>query len=305
LSRLPEVLRHWRLTGPDAVLKTTIQDAVAKYLEYRATQDISRKTFKDSKSALRSFTLINAGRYVHEITGTELHEYLNTKTAGSSRRATYKQLKLFFDWAKRERVVAVYPMENIKAPVVKPQEAVLYTPDEFERLLRTADVTDRELVPFLALSGFGMMRTGELVRPYADKPVLRWENVIWERGLVDVPEAVAKQTRRAVGNRREFPLCDALTHWLESFKGRTGRIVEPTQSSFRRRLHAVGATAGVKILDNGLRKSAISHFIAANPTTGVVLTARYAGNSEAISRRHYVAWCSEERGLAWFSIRGS
>ena len=35
LSRLPDVLRHWRLTGPDSIIKTMLRDAKARYLEQR------------------------------------------------------------------------------------------------------------------------------------------------------------------------------------------------------------------------------------------------------------------------------
>ena len=170
---------------------------------------------------------------------------------------------------------------------------------------RHGDAQYPDLVPFLCLSGFGFMRTGELVSVYADRPVLRWEHVLWSENKVYVPADVGKQTRRAVGNQREFPICDALRHWLEPYHGRTGRIVELNESAFRDRMTALFNVAGVQKLDNALRKSAISHYIAKFPETGVVLTAKYAGNSESIARTHYLAWLSQEAGDAWFSIRRS
>jgi len=70
-------------------------------------------------------------------------------------------------------------------------------------------------------------------------------------------------------------------------------------------MSALFKAADVEKLDNGLRKSCISHYIAAHAETGVVLTSKYAGNSEAVARTHYLAWLSEDRGRAWFAITRS
>jgi hypothetical protein len=303
LSKLPEIIRYWKQFGPDAVTKTTLQDAIPKYLEYRATLDLDRRTQSDTKSALHVFSLNRHWQYVHEITTPEVREYMNQRAPGSSRKTAYKHLNLFFRWCKEERLVIVNPLDAIHSPADKAKEVEVYSVEDFEKLLRTANETDSDLVPFLALSGFGMMRSGELIARYGDDPVLQWHNVIWERGLIDVPEAVAKQTRRAVGNRREFPLCDTLRHWLEAFKTRKGRVVDLAEAEFRPRMNKLFAAAGVTSLDNGLRKSAISYYIAAHPADGVTLAARYAGNSESISRRYYLTWLTEEKGQAWFGIR--
>jgi hypothetical protein len=47
----------------------------------------------------------------------------------------------------------------------------------------------------------------------------------------------------------------------------------------------------------------MSYFIGANLGVGVTLAARYAGNSEAISRSHYLASITEQNGARWFGIR--
>jgi site-specific recombinase XerD len=302
LSRLPEVLRHWRLTGPDSITKTTVRDAIDKYLEYRASQDISRKTLADSRSALRGFRLLHDQRWLHEITAADVRAYIDEREPGG-RKSAYKQMKLLLDYAKSERLIAVNPIDSIKAPTAKPTEVEVYRPEDFAKLLHHADAHYPDLVPYLALSGLGMLRTGELVSAYKDRPTLRWENIIYERNIVYVPELVAKQTRRATGNRREPPLNEALAHWLEPYRREEGPIVACSEAKWRAQLLALFKETGVRRLDNGLRKSAISYFIGRNPEVGVTLAARYAGNSEAISRTHYLAWITEQDGAAWFGIR--
>lgn len=303
LKLLPEVIRFWRMNGPGAVVKTTLKDAIAKYLEFRATLGLDRRTLRDTKSAMRLFAFQYGWRYVHEITTAEIRAYLDERGAPSTRKTAYKHQRLFWDWAKSERLVAANPMENIRPPVARAKEAEVYRAEDFEKVLRTADRDYPDLLPFLCLSGFGFMRTGELVSPYSDRPVLKWEHVLWSEGKIYVPADVGKQTRRTVGNQREFPICNDIHAWLEPYHGRTGRIVELNESVFRDRMTALFKAAGVQKLDNALRKSAISHFIAAHPETGVVLTAKYAGNSESIARTHYLAWLSQEAGEKWFAIR--
>jgi site-specific recombinase XerD len=302
LSKLPEVLRHWRLTGLDSLTKTEAADAVSKYIAHRATQDLARKTINDSRSALRMFQFLHHGQFIHEITAQDVRSYIDRRAIGG-RKSAYKQMKLFLDWAKSERMLSINPIDSIKAPTAKATEVEVYKPDDFAKLIRYADAHYKELVPFLALSGFGMMRSGELISAYAEHPVLDWSNIIWERGVVYVPEAVAKQTRRAAGNRREFPICDAIAHWLSSYRKKSGSIVAIDELKFRAQMRALFEATGVRRINNGFRKSAISHYIAAHPSDGVQLTARYAGNSESIARTHYVAWITESDGAAWFGIR--
>jgi integrase len=303
LSRLPEVLRHWRLTGPDSITKITVRDAIGKYLENRASQDIARKTIKDTRSALRYFPMPTASyRWLHEVTAADVRAFID-EHEGSGRRAMYKQVKLFLDWAEAEKLIGVNVIHAIKAPKVQLSEVEVYRPEQYKALLETAERSYRDLVPFLVLSGFGMMRTGELCHADVTHPTLRWENILYERSIVHVPEAVAKQTRRAAGNRREFPLNDALRHWLEPHRRAEGPIVDGSESSFRSRITELFKAASVRRIHNALRKSAISYWIGKNPESGVVTAARFAGNSEATSRRHYVAWITQEAGEAWYAIR--
>jgi hypothetical protein len=64
-------------------------------------------------------------------------------------KACFKQLKLFFDYCKSERLVAVDPIDSIKSPVAKATEVEVYTPEQFASLLRHADAYYRDLVSFL------------------------------------------------------------------------------------------------------------------------------------------------------------
>ena len=76
-----------------------------------------------------------------------------------------------------------------------------------------------------------------------------------------------------------------------------------SEPKWRQQLLALFRETAVRRIDNGLRKSAISYFIGKNPEVGVTLAARYAGNSEAISRQHYLAWITEQDGARRLGAR--
>jgi len=81
---------------------------------------------------------------------------------------------------------------------------------------------------------------------------------------------------------------------------RSGRIVDVSIRRFRIRLHKVFERAKVPFIENGLRKSAISYWLAAHPEHGVGEVARWAGNSEASCRQYYMRILTKVDGEAWF-----
>jgi hypothetical protein len=118
-----------------------------------------------------------------------------------------------------------------------------------------------------------------------------------------VPESVGKATRRKSGNERFCPLNESLQSWLSIYRKDSGEIWPHGQSRYSDRWHELTRDCGISRLDNGLRKSALSYYLAANPEVGVALLAQYAGNSEAAAKTHYIRLLAKEEGDQWFSVR--
>jgi hypothetical protein len=154
---------------------------------------------------------------------------------------------------------------------------------------------------FIALSGLAFFRTRELVRRLDNEPVLEWSDILSDRNEIHVREEVGKHTRRS-SNERFVPIHPYLKKLF--VMGRrinyTGRIVDVSIRRFRVRLHKVFERAKVEFIENGLRKSAISYWLAAHPEHGVGEVARWAGNSEASCRQHYLRILTQADGQAWF-----
>jgi integrase len=142
----------------------------------------------------------------------------------------------------------------------------VYTPNQFRILMLQAVASDTEVAIYIALAGLAFCRSQELVRRFKGEAVLEWSDIQWDRKQLHVRPGVAKSTRRKSGNERFTPIHKTLLEWLKPLsKGKSGRIISASVRSFRTRLQNVFESAEVAFIDNGLRHSAISYWLAGHP----------------------------------------
>jgi hypothetical protein len=77
----------------------------------------------------------------------------------------HKRLGPFFKMAKRRRWTAIDPMEEVPKPKTPTPERLIYTPEQFATMLSWCEWIYQPLLPYVVLTGFGFMRTAELVLP--------------------------------------------------------------------------------------------------------------------------------------------
>jgi integrase len=302
LSILPEVIRFWKRNG-ERLEPIETKAAVKEYSEAVKRDYSNPRTRNDITERLELFGKHFGSRPVHEISATDVERYLETFASGWNRWSVHKRLRPFFKVATRRKWCAVDPIADIPTPKTPTPERQIYTPEQFQNMLTIAETLFEELVPFLVLSGFAFLRTAELVRMYANEKVLRWEHVLWDDGLIHVPHGVAKGTRRESGDERFIPLNDAAKRWLKPIRKGAGDCVEHSASKFGQLWREMTDAAKVPRIDNGLRHSAISYALAANPEHGVALVSQWAGNSEKTVRKHYRRLVKPEQGKAWFDVQ--
>jgi integrase len=185
----------------------------------------------------------------------------------------------------------------------------VYSPEEFNKLLNTAYFWEKRneqyACLYIALAGLAFMRSQELVRRFEGEPVLEWTDIRWDRREIVVREGVAKSARQKGENTRVCPIHDRLSEWLERLRPDKleGQVVDLSVRAFRRRLREVHRVAEVPFIDNGLRKSAISYWLAGNKY-GIGQVSEWAGNSEASARAHYLKVLTSADHDAWFSAAG-
>jgi integrase len=308
LEMLPEIVRHWRLTGAH-IVPMIAEQAVAHFVQWAEQEHESRRTTSDIRSRLHRFADYFNGRRLHELTTADLELYLGTIQAGWNRWSMHKRLRAFFRFAVRRGWIARDPVEPIPATKTPIPERGIYTPSQFKHLLWTVESGvsvsasgSADTLAYLVLAGYCFMRNGELVRTYANEDVLQWSDILWDEGLIHVRDTVAKGTRRGSGDERYTPLSSAAKRWLEPIRKESGPCVAIGLNKFGELWRQLTDALHIERIDNGLRHSAISYSIAAYPENGVALTSEWAGNSEATIRKHYKRLVKPAEGREWFSI---
>jgi integrase len=308
LSLLPEVIRHWQRTG-ERLNQIGAPEAVAEFLESAERDYQNRRTLNDIRERLNKFKSAFSSQLLHEITPTDIEKWLEGYSKGWDRWSYHKRLGPFFKLAKRRRWVSQNPMEEVPKPETPTPDRLIYTVEQFEKLLHNCEYPSKyeAIFPYVILCGFCFLRTAELVRMYEVEQVLTWDHVLMDKGLIYVPKGVAKSTRRESGDERYIPLSDAAKHWLSEVRPalKAGDCVPHSAKKFGELWRGLLAKAKVPRIDNGLRHSAISYSLAANPEHGVALTAQWAGNSEKTIRKYYRRLIEPEQGKAWFNLEPS
>lgn len=301
LSLLPEVIRHWKRTG-ETLEPIATKEAVKTFTATVKPNYPNKRTWHDIEERLAKFGAYFGSRPLHEINIPEIETFLGGYSAGWNRWSVHKRLKPFFKFARIRKWVAAELIEEIPTPKCPTPEREIYSVEQFQNLLWFSELEYPTLLPYVALCGFGFLRTAELVSMYANEKTLQWEHILWDDNLIHVPNGIAKSTRRNSGDERFIPLTDAAKSWLGPLRKASGDCVPHGAKKFGELWREMTNAAKVPRIDNGLRHSAISYSLAAYPETGVALTAQWAGNSEATIRKHYRRLLKPDIGKAWFSV---
>lgn len=295
---------HAKLTGFPA----SVSDAVDFYLEFhQRSADKSLKEIVAEFAAARSAMGVHAdyvknierqlGRLVTAFHGRTL-PLLRTpdldKWLGGqgwqpvTKNDTRKILITFGNWAKANGYLpAGRPTEfdGMLAYKVPPAKVVIYSPAELRTILDTVHAKRPDLVPWAACAAFIGARVSELA-------LLRWENINFERGFVEVASHKIRTK-----SRRLVPLHDALRAWLLPYKQENGPITDYAApgAAVARALFGTG----VELKDNAFRHSYITYRVAQiNDTARVALE---CGNSPEIIFRHYRELVGPDDSAAWFA----
>jgi integrase len=294
LSILPDVVEHWKRTGKAIAAKVTVGDAVDRFLKDRETK-LKAKTLSNVRFWLRQFKSRFEDQQISHIIPGDIRAFMESFDHPMSQRNARKEISPLFKWAIEKRWLIVNPLIEISRPEAGKTEPEIYQVGAFEAMLYTAN---KRTLAFVAISGFAGLRTAELLVEREGDEVLQWPDLDFENRRITVRPEVSKGGAR----RRYVPMCDALIAWLEPIRQTEGKVVALSQSSFRKALSEVFELSEVNSVDNGLRHSFASYWLAEHSKLGVGQLALHMGNSEAIAKKHYIEVLTAEQGKAWFSI---
>jgi len=238
------------------------------------------------KSILERFCRDFPGPILH-VKSQQIDEWLRgTGYAASSRNNLLQCIKGLFNFARqrnylpKSEITEASRLSKVKVPA---KDNEIYTPDQFEKLLRAAPA---DLIPMLAIRGFAGIRGAELDR-------LDWDAVNLERRHIEL-----RATQAKTAARRLIPISDNLAAWIEPLM-KSGPIIP---ASWRRReASKLAKELGIGWPRNVLRHSFISYRVAL--TGDVPRTALESGNSPDVIFRHYREVVDEEAAKVWFGIK--
>jgi integrase len=278
-------LEFHRETGAEKTFLTMVAD----FAEIRRAMGVASDYVQNIKRQLGRLAAAYPGRTLPLYRTPDLDKWLGAQPWQPVTKNDVRKICITFgNWAKANgylpanRPTEFDGMMTYKVPATK---VAIYSPADLRVILDTVRSNQPELLPWVACAAFLGARVSELA-------LLRWENIHFERGFIEV----ASQKVRTKA-RRLVPLHDALRAWLLPYRQDNGPITDyaDPRSAFNRAL----ADASVKLQDNGFRHSYITYRVAhINDTARVALE---CGNSPEVIFAHYRELVAPEEAAAWFA----
>jgi len=291
---LNEVVKDW--VARRAARDTTVTFSVGfdQYQNYVATKKVKGRPVSDSYRAQIKHTFPRFPSLhnlpLTDIDGKKIAGDMVTMTP-ATKNALLRVLNAFFSWCvqtPREWIktnpAAKVPRESLSAGEVR-----IYTPDEVKRLLVASP---DDLLPHFLFGLFAGIRPEELER-------LQWEHVNVAEKHIEMPAAITK-----TATRRVITIDPTLSAWLDWYISRRGiqqGNVTPLKN-LRRRLRATRKAAKVQTIQDGMRHSYASYWLAINKDEHR-LRENLGHRSSDELWDHYHRACTEKEAKKFWAIR--
>jgi integrase len=273
--------------------KTTeikVGDLVQKFVDAKSREGLSIYYVNDIERKLKRFA--SAFRcHISSIQAEDIQQWIS-KLPGGQRTANNIRCSVatLFSFARENGFLPKdqkHAAEQVKKTKEKPAKIGIYTPEEIERILTTAQ---KRFIPAIAIAAFAGLRSAEIFR-------LDWRDIKIERGhIVVAPEKAKTATRRLA------PLTSSLKLWLADHAKAEGRVTPDYHNldNLTRAFTAAAIAAKVKPQRNGFRHSFASYRLATQKSADAV--ALEMGNSPRKLFTNYRELVTEDEGKAWFEI---
>lgn len=261
-------------------------DLVERFLAEKTSKGCRPRYRGKLASTLSAFALNRREMPAADITTEDVRSFVRGNGwAPATRRSYLGDLRAFFGWAVRRKLLPENPAEAEEAPMLDDKPPGVLDVPSVRKLLEAAQETDPGLLPFLALGLFAGLRSQEILRLSADDIL---------SDFVEVTAAKAK-TRQ----RRLIPITPQLRAWLDAGKEADAKFPPP---NWRLRWLAVRKLSGLRVdwPQNAARHSFVSYHFAKYKNAAE--TAALAGHSEAMLFRHYRALVAPSDADSFFGL---
>jgi integrase len=230
--------------------KVTIADLVTELLEAKRKDGRSEIYIRDLKNMLAIFCRDFGQRPIAGITVEELDTWLRALPGSPKTRANFRaNISVLFGYAAKRRMIDSNPALHTERVKLQDNPPEIFTVNELQSLLETAQRIAPDVLPMLALGAFAGVRDAEIKR-------LHWSEVDLTRQHIEIKAAKAKSARRRI-----IPIQPNLVAWLRPYTAMKGRLVPEGYRSSLERVRKASRLA--RWPNNGLRHSFASYRLAA------------------------------------------
>lgn len=266
------------------IVAKDLDAAVSEFLAAKEAAGLSKEHRKSLRSRLSKMQRLIGNSSISHITTAQVDAALRA-AAGEHRTKNNMRnaLVCLFRWAQEqdylpperktvaERAMSFRGVE--RAPAI-------FTPEQMRKILVACSGNS---LAHVAIGAFAGIRTAEIGR-------LDWQDVLWDRGYIEIKTAKAKTKAR-----RLVPLHENLRAWLTPHRQEVGPICRSVD------LAKISKDSGVTWEPNALRHSYASYRLAQIQDAAKV--SLEMGNSPRILFQHYRELVTLESAVEWFAIR--
>lgn len=280
------------LSDAPTTMGPMLENAHEEYLRSQKGNDAHH--LSSIKSKLRIFRDGFPGRRVGSIRPGEVERWLRPR--GRGRLAYWRVLRAFFNFAAMHDWTDANPILKIPRPAVVPDEKIIFTAEQMERLLTAAqDLENLVMLRFLVFGGFFGLRTKEILSLQAEDVT---PSEVHVRNM---------KTQKRGLRERYVTVLPVAKKWLPLLQlPKSGPVIGMTDKNFRINREKVLTKAGeggqpIGWPYNVLRRSFGSYHLAAYEDPGK--TAAQMGHTDPETTiGKYRAVRRKADGLAWFRI---
>ncbi len=255
----------------------TFNSLLQDYVDAKAKSGRRESSVRDIRQRLGKIGRSFGDCHIHTIVARELEDWLDENNCKAQTRINYLRiLSGFFNYARKLKLIEQNPADKdaIDRPSLDKHIPGIFQVDDVERLLRAAETSEKEILPFLCLGFFAGLRTSELYE-------LKWEDIDLESNLITVRPEVAKKRRQ-----RFTTISDNLAAWLRKCVQGHGKICPVDTTCRAARLRIIKVT-NVPWVNNGMRHTFASNHLAMHKDANKTAYELGHSNGVQILMNHY------------------
>lgn len=293
---------------------TTLERAVGLYLDALEAERKSQAYINTQKHRLERFTayfkpscivaMIPPEKVEKWIKNLKIMEYkpvakdrherieTNIEATPETKNNYRRTLSALFNFCFRKDFIQSNPIEKVATITKDKKEPEIYKVDEV-RYMMNSSPEKSEIRAFLAIGAFGGLRVAEIQR------------LTWDRIHLKEKEIVLDASITKTSQRRIVKMTDNLVEWLTPYISEMlqGGLVIKNKNIFRKELEKFREANKINWIDNGLRHSGASYYLAL--TKNANETAEQMGHSVAVLKNNYMGLVRAEDAVKYFQIKPS